>query len=131
VDHGREQHDIVGGRLGDPSADLGGDPCVGVDRQVERQAALCRGPSPLLRSDREGGRADEGDGLENGLRVAFSAAMRRPRRCAVCAESAGFLETAHQGASRVNQVWGADTRLRAVTRHFPAFSIMAAKVLGG
>jgi hypothetical protein len=92
---------------------------------------LCRGPSPLLRSDREGGRADEGDGLENGLRVAFSAAMRRPRRCAVCAESAGFLETAHQGASRVNQVWGADTRLRAVTRHFPAFSIMAAKVLGG
>ena len=48
-------------------------------RSRERQVApivtpgLCRGPSPLLRSDREGGRADEGDGLENGLRVVFGA----------------------------------------------------------
>jgi len=74
-------------------------------RDVQGPRAFSRqfGPRLAYHALWEGGRADEGDGLENGLRVAFGAAMRRPRRCAVCAASAGFLETAHQGASRVNE----------------------------
>ena len=63
--------------------------------------------------------------------------MQRERsilECAVQAVSeraAAASALVDEAVDAVLDVWGANARSHAVTRQFPAFSIMAAKVLGG